>query len=123
MDKDLLDFLIHSYHSLKKIFFKVTTILHLKKILSSDKVAFSIIELKPIPKSPFGNMYVVVFKAVLKLEAQIKSLIIHDDKVASNIIELKLISEPSSSNMSVVIIEVVLKLKAQLQFLHHRQVQ
>lgn len=70
------------------MFSEVTTILHLQELLSGDKVAFNIIELKSTLESPPGNIPVVVFKAVRELGAQIKSLIVSDNKVVSNIKKL-----------------------------------
>lgn len=68
-DKDSLAFFRYYYYLLKKIFFEVTTILHLKNQLSGDKIAFNIIKLKFISGSPLGNMLVVVSKVILELEA------------------------------------------------------
>lgn len=121
-DRDFLDFLGHYYHSQKTIFSKVITILLLKRLLSSDKIAFNIIQLKSILQSLPGNIFVIVLKAVLKLGTQIKSLIVSVNKAASNIIKLKLISELPSSNMPTIAIKAIIELDAQIKSLRYQKI-
>lgn len=80
-NRDLLGFFNHYYFLFKKMFSEVITILHLRELLSSNKVIFNIIKPRLISKLPLSNMLVVVLSGVLELRVLIKSLIVSSDKI------------------------------------------